>query len=294
MRDSLTIGNEMVAIHALAIHLRSADNHIPVEVDPCHKMKSHNSWRPLFTPDLFEAQSGDLTDMMIEVVGPEDDSTVCQEDFSVEEFAPSLDPSSSSETNVSNATIEHSAWEKPSWTAPLRPLRREHQKPLLVWCKPDWTVHPNLRSTGLAVKSGVDLHGPITHVNQQNTAVDDDSSVEWKAPLVLESKKEFAWEKPAWTQGRLLLKAVDPVERRATERPSIAWEKPAWVLQSPLRSTQRGIVAKTKGDLQGPITHVPKKESFVRPLRATKQGVWLRQGVAIDRGLPTSVPLSVS
>ena len=49
---------------------------------------------------------------------------------------------------------------------------------------------------------------------------------------------------------------VDLREVSTDEGNKYAWKKPDWALKSPLKKTEKGKVAKTKGNLAAPITHI--------------------------------------
>jgi hypothetical protein len=187
----------------------------------------------------------------------------------------------------------------------------------IKWEKPSWTqVKLKRTEAGAAVKQGVSLQAPITHIREYIVSDQDGThetgpktSTERPAAPALRRRASLPtgtssgigspirWDKPSWTKPQLrATKAGDLVKKGVSlEAPGspiksaeagkvLQWATPSWV-QAKLRSTDKGAVVKTKGDLQKPITKVEKDvshsfnhEANPMGLRSTEPGCDIRLG----------------
>lgn len=187
----------------------------------------------------------------------------------------------------------------------------------IKWSKPSWTqVKLKPTEAGAAVKQGVSLQAPITHIREYIVSDHDGtqengsmSSTQRPVAPALRRRASLPtgtssgigspirWDKPSWTKPQLrATKAGDLVKQgvsleapgspiKSTEAGKVRqWEKPSWV-QAKLRPTDKGAVVKTKGDLQKPITKAEKDvshsfnhEANPMDLRPTEPGCDIRLG----------------
>ena len=141
----------------------------------------------------------------------------------------------------------------------------------LAWEKPAWTK-AQLRSTpaGDAVKQGANLASPITHIRKTVNAASMMNGFVG-SPMASPKRQPHPASSPPLSGGN---KNLD-------------WQKPTWVAAK-LRPTEKGVLVKTKGDLQRPITNVEKNgidsinvEANPMGLRPTDRGSQVRLGATL-------------
>lgn len=170
------------------------------------------------------------------------------------------------------------------------------------WEKPDWSKENKLKQTkrGRLVRKGANLAKPITMINRALNDMMDAKLLAWGKPEWAKKAEILKSTQlgNAVKQGGSLARKITHIASDPAYRKELGWEKPEWTEKRMVKETEKGRAVKKGECISKAITHirddeeVTSKYAWEKPewakkkmVRSTKEGEKVKKGEYLSTGI---------